>query len=105
MSDHSFKFRGRVILEEGLIEIETWDDELTPADITHRPVRDWAKESLQNWSASDFHEHLGIPPGEYEIVFEGEIRGHLDQYSGEWDEDIDIVSFKHQPIPVAWRQE
>lgn len=99
------EFRARaVVSEHDPIEVEVWDDYLTPVGNGQRPVREWVAEHLGNWSYSDWRDAFPeLTEGVWEVVFEGDIQGSFHHYSGEWDEEIDpLAVVATQRLPDNW---
>lgn len=101
-----FRFNARLWISrrDGVLLLETWDNELTDASAGVRPIRDWATEHLSNgYSADDLCDFLRLPVDDrvYEVVFTGALTGYYDG-TGEWDEELDIESSVYQLLPVNY---
>ncbi len=101
------KFFCRVLLSstEEVMELEVWDCHLTPMhqERCACSVREWAKRHLEDWGYEDWMDRFDLERGySYEIVFAGQIHGHLDNWTGEWDEEVDILHDEHQRLPDGY---
>lgn len=93
-------FRARLFINEGeLTEITVWDDELTPNKPGKRSIRDWVEEHFQgSCSVMDLFDGL-TEEGHYEVVMEGRITSKYCEITHEYDEEVEVLSFKKQDIP------
>lgn len=96
-------FRARVIVSEhDGVEIDVWDDELTPLKDRCR-ASEWALSHMQNaWSDEDYRDAFELPPtGIWEVVFDGKMRSWQD-WEGEWDEEMEVLGIQKQQLPDDW---
>ena len=104
-------FRARIFLmaegEEGghVDSKETWDDDLTPMNPGVIPVRDWAKDYLDNLNYDDYVKEFKLSPGkDYEVVLSGSlIPGQYNEVTMEYgDDELDIDTYQTQELPTDY---
>ena len=91
---------------DGIVEIDTWDNKLTPLTDGRCPVHEWAREHITScWDDEEIRDTFLIPADWecYEVVFQGYIYGGWDNMSDEWDEEIEVLGTPAiQQLPVAF---
>jgi hypothetical protein len=97
-------FQARVYLVDGEVyDLEVWCHELDPMDPMRRPAAEWVKEFLECWDGPTLAGKLGLPDGNFQVLFDGEIRGWYDYWS-EYDEEVAIRHAAWAPVPEEWWQ-
>lgn len=99
-----YPVHARLILSRhnGILDLDTWDSELTDYRPGVRAVREWFRDHLTNaYTIEDLFALLHLPSDNdvFEVVFEGELSGWCDEWSGEWEENLDIIDCEFQPVP------
>lgn len=89
------KFEARIRIVDGTLdEVVVWVYELEPdSDSGSRLGAEWVAEHLRDYSVNDLLERLELPTDkDVQAIFKGTICGWRDEFSGEWDEDIDDIT-------------
>ena len=104
--NHSAAFKARIILSEVEVQVEIWDDELTPVaqEGVSRSIRDWVKCHFDDYDHESFCEWLEISKeGVWEVLMEGTINGFWSGWeTPEYDEDITVTKIQSQKLPDDW---
>lgn len=104
MFDSSATVQGRIfIVGDEVREMQLFVYELFPFDAGRRPLQEWAECHIQEYDAADLRELFKLPAeGDFQVLFTGKLSGRMDSYSGEWDEDFDVIESKSEAIPAGW---
>lgn len=95
----SFCFRAW-LLPDDPAEVATWSHELDPMHAKSIPVSEWAENHLRD---CDLYELLGLDRTKaWQVVGHGTIYGRYDNWSGEWDENVDLDTDFCAEIPAEY---
>lgn len=99
-----YTVQARLILSrhDGVLSLDTWDSELTDYMPGIRPLREWLHEHMViSYTTKDLFDIFGLPGDHdvFEVVFEGDLSGWYEEWTGEWDESLDITDCRFQPVP------
>ncbi len=102
--DSSTRVQGRFfICGEEVTDMQLFVYELFPFESNLRPTQEWAECHFQEYDTSDLREIFSLPDeGNFQVLFTANLSGEFDSFSGEWDEDFDVIESKHILIPTGW---
>jgi hypothetical protein len=102
MRSSSTKFEVRFWFNaDGLVEyFDVWVYELEPLECNKRPCSEWVQEAITNsYYGDDLREELEIGEGCYQVLARGELTGWYDDWTGEWDEEIEWKDVQSMKLP------
>ena len=98
------EFEARLFIDQESVEINTWAYEIEPTDGKHRGLAEWAKEHLEMcYDREDFLKQFYLDAEKcWQVIFKGKMKGIYSEYTGEYDEEYEVVEFQVAEVPFDW---
>jgi hypothetical protein len=102
--DLSNTIQGRLfIVGEEIIDMQIFVYELRPYTTERLSLQEWAEMHIQGcYDADSLRELFSLPAeGDFQVLFTATLRGWIDSFTGEADEEMTIIESTNTPIPAA----